>query len=67
MSCYTRHLEDPMRAAGLSFDAAGKREADRRIRAKLGMSDARCPEVWARLKRLSPQEVGDLLREPAVA
>lgn len=64
MSCYTRQLEQPMRAAGLTFDASGKREADRRIRAKLGMTDAHCPEVWARLKTMDPDEIVDLLREP---
>ncbi len=67
VSCYTRHLEEPMRAAGLAFDPAGKREADRRIRANLGMAAVGCPEVWSRLKSLSPEDVRDLLREPVEA
>lgn len=65
MSCYTRHLEDPMRVAGLAFNAAGKREADKRIRIRLDMIEAGCPDVWARLKRLSPEDLRDLLRDPA--
>lgn len=64
MSCYTRHLEEPMHAAGLTFDAAGKREADRRIRRALNMIDAGCPAVWARLKQLSEEEIRNLLRTP---
>ncbi|MGA7672567.1 MAG: hypothetical protein WBW04_19255 [Nitrolancea sp.] len=62
MSCYTRHLEAPMWAAGLAFDPAGKREADRRIRAGLKMIDEDCPVIWARLKQLSAEEILDLLR-----
>lgn len=50
-----------MRSAGLPFDRDGKREADRRIRAGLKMEDADCPEVWARLKQISPDEVRGLL------
>lgn len=64
MSCYTRHLEVPIRDAGLTFDAPGKREADRRIRARLGMIDNGCPEVWARLKTMNLEEITELLREP---
>lgn len=51
-----------MWAAGLAFDPAGKREADRRIRAGLKMIDEDCPVIWARLKQLSAEEILDLLR-----
>ena len=44
MSCYTRHLTDQMRAIGLPDDFAGRREADRRVRAALGLPGADCPE-----------------------
>ena len=64
MSCYTRHLEAPMHAAGLAFDPAGKREADRRIRAGLKMVNEDCPVVWARLKQLSAEEIQHLLSAP---
>ena len=67
MSCYTRHLKEPMREAGLSFDPDGKREADRRIRVGLHLIDADCPVVWARLKQLSPQEIGVLLVAPVAS
>jgi hypothetical protein len=67
MSCYTRHLAEPMRAAGLPFDRIGKHEADRRIRAGLKMEEADCPEVWVRLKQLTPNEVQALLGAPATS
>jgi len=54
-----------MRAAGLAFDPAGKREADRRIRAGLKMIDEDCSVIWARLKQLSAEEILDLLRVSA--
>ena len=56
-----------MRAAGITFDPAGKREADRRIRVNLGMAGAGCPEIWSHLKTLSPGDVLDLLRKPVEA
>lgn len=57
MSCYTRHLGEQVRAAGLADDAAGRREADRRIRAALKLADADCPDVWRAVKALDPSEV----------
>jgi hypothetical protein len=53
MSCYTRHLQEAMRLAGLPFDAQSKRQADSRIRRALGLQGADCPEVWQRLKTMS--------------
>lgn len=50
MSCYTRHLREQMQEAGLTFDAGGKKEADRRIRVALGKADANCPEIWRVIK-----------------
>ena len=50
MCCYTRHLTEEMRAAGLANDRAGRREADHRIRIALGAEDDDCPDVWRRLK-----------------
>ncbi len=69
MCCYTRHLTDELRAAGLSDDRAGRREADRRIRIALGIEDADCPDVWRRLKELGRDAWPDLVRpsEPDVA
>ena len=61
MSCYTRHLTDQMRAIGLPDDPAGRREADRRVRAALGLADADCPEIWRRLKALGHATWLDLL------
>ena len=63
MSCYTRHLTDQMRAADLPDDPAGRREADRRVRAALGLPDADCPEIWRRLNALGLAAWADLLRE----
>ena len=52
MCCYTRHLREEMRAAGLPDDRAGRREVDRRIRIALGAEDDGCPDAWRRLKEL---------------
>ena len=64
MCCYTRHLTEEMRAAGLTDDRAGRREADRRIRIALGAEDDGCPDVWRRLKELGRDAWPSRLREP---
>ena len=64
MSCYTSHLTEPMRAVGLPDDRAGRREADRRIRARLGVPNADCPEIRRQLKALGSAAWLDLLRAP---
>lgn len=61
MSCYTRHLREPILAAGLPFDPPGKREADRRIRDGLGLGHADCPEVWRQVKALPAADLATLL------
>ncbi|MBI2916434.1 MAG: hypothetical protein HYY01_00425 [Chloroflexi bacterium] len=55
MTCYTRHLKEAMELAGLPFDPAGKREADRRLRRALSLEDADCPDVWKQVKPLRDQ------------
>jgi hypothetical protein len=52
-----------MLEAGLAHDTKGKAEADRRIRAGLHMMDANCPEVWAKVKKMSAPERLDILRK----
>jgi len=47
VSCYTRHLTEFLPAEPT---AAAKRALDARVRDVLGMGDADCPEVWARVK-----------------
>ena len=47
MSCYTRHLEDLLPAAP---SAADKRALDSAVRKVLGMAEADCPDVWAKVK-----------------
>ena len=64
MTCYVRHLKEQMAEAGLADDRAGRREADRRVRAGLGMLDADCPDVWRTVKTLDRQVVAELLRQP---
>ena len=62
MSCYARHIKPQMAEVGLPDDRAGRREADRRIRAGLEMEDADCPDVWRRVKALDHDAVTALLR-----
>jgi hypothetical protein len=47
VSCYTRHLTEFLPAEPT---AADKRAMDARVREVLGMRDADCPEVWAKVK-----------------
>jgi hypothetical protein len=65
MCCYVRHIKGPLAEAGLPDTLPGRREADRRIRAGLGMADADCPDVWRRVKPLSSSAVLALLARPA--
>jgi hypothetical protein len=47
VSCYTRRLGDLLPANPTGAD---KRVLDRAIRRVLGVQDAHCPEVWAKVK-----------------
>ena len=63
MSCYVRHLKEQMAEAGLADDRAGRRKAERRVRAELGMAEADCPDVWRAVKALDRAAVAELLRQ----
>jgi hypothetical protein len=65
MCCYVRHLKGPLAKAGLPDDLDGRREADRRIRAGLGLSEADCPDVWRTVKALDLADVLRLMRTGA--
>ena len=62
MCCYVRHLKGPLAAAGLPDTLPGRRKADRRIRAALGMSDADCPDVWHAVKPIDAARVLALMQ-----
>jgi hypothetical protein len=62
VSCYVRHIKEQLAEAGLADDRAGRREADRRVRASLDMADDDCPDVWRRVKSLDREAVLELLR-----
>jgi hypothetical protein len=61
MCCYVRHIRGLLHEASLPDSLPGRRGADRRIRAGLSMADADCPDVWRRVKPLSPSAVLALL------
>jgi hypothetical protein len=57
MTCYQRHLGSLFDSLGLDYDRANRALVDAAIREVLGVpEDARCPEVWASIKALSPDE-----------
>ncbi|HET6352628.1 MAG TPA: hypothetical protein VFG89_10945 [Coriobacteriia bacterium] len=57
MTCYQRHLGSLFEALGLDYDKANRRKVDDAIRAVLKVPDgAHCPEVWAAIKSLTPEE-----------
>ena len=47
MSCYTRHLDEFLPREPTSPDRFALDEA---VRTTLGMAEADCPEVWAKVK-----------------
>ena len=66
MSCYTRHLGDLLPAQPEQSD---KRALDGAIRRVLGMEEADCPDVWAKvqLRRDEPDFAGSVRDEMGVA
>ena len=62
MSCYTRHLGDWLPAQPEQSD---KRDLDGAIRRVLGMEEADCPDVWAkvRARRDEPDFAGSVRDE----
>jgi hypothetical protein len=57
MSCYLRHLDDVVTAAGLKLGPENRKEVDRTIKEFLGL--ANCPDVWKEVKkRLATDEHG---------
>lgn len=51
MSCYLRHLKPLLSELGLEpEDKAGRREIDMAVRALVGKSGEKCPEVWKKVK-----------------
>ena len=49
MSCYLRHLDDVVSAAGVKLVPENRKEVDRTIKELLGESD--CPDVWIEVKK----------------
>lgn len=57
MSCYLRHLDDVIIAAGVKIGPGNRKEVDRTIKELLGLDD--CPAVWNEVKkRLAADEHG---------
>lgn len=48
MSCYTRHLDDVLREAGIEPTRPNRRRADGIVRDFVG--EDVCPQVWKRVK-----------------
>lgn len=57
MSCYLRHLDDVVNAAGVKLTPENRKEVDRTIKELLGLDY--CPDVWKEVKkRLAADEHG---------
>ncbi len=57
MSCYLRHLDDVVIAAGVKLTPENRKEVDRTIKELLGKDY--CPDVWKEVKkRLAADEHG---------
>ena len=61
MTCYQRHLVGMFDTLGLAYDKKNRARVDGAIRKLFGLDDeAHCPEVWASIKALTPEESADL-------
>ena len=49
MSCYLRHLDDVVTAAGVKLGPGNRKEVDQTIKELLGQAD--CPDVWKEVKK----------------
>jgi hypothetical protein len=57
MTCYQRHLGPLFDTLGLAYEKPERARVDAAIRRVLGFGpDAHCPEIWAAIKALSPDE-----------
>jgi hypothetical protein len=57
MSCYLRHLDDVVAAAGVKLGPENRKDVDRTIKELLGLTV--CPDVWKEVKnRLAVDEHG---------
>jgi hypothetical protein len=57
MSCYLRHLDDVVTAAGVKLGPENRKQVDQTIKDLLGQ--ANCPDVWIEVKkRLAADEHG---------
>jgi hypothetical protein len=57
MSCYLRHLDDVVVAAGVRLGPENRKDVDGTIKELLGLSY--CPDVWIEvMKRLAADEHG---------
>jgi hypothetical protein len=57
MSCYLRHLDDVVNAAGVKLGPGNRKEVDQTIKELLGLSH--CPDVWIEVKkRIAADEHG---------
>lgn len=57
MTCYQRHLGSLFDSLGLEYDKGNRERVDAAIRGLLRLDEtAHCPEVWASIKALSPEQ-----------
>ena len=66
MTCYQRHMTWLFEELGLEYDKANRRDVDTALRELLAVpAEAHCPEIWAAVKGLEPDELTALA--PGVA
>lgn len=60
MSCYLRHLGGVMQKAGVTpTTKEERRRVDRAVREIVGITDAKCPEVWKEVKKQLQEPAGE--------
>jgi len=61
VTCYQRHIGDVFDALDLEYEKENRARVDRALRDLLDVPDAaHCPEVWAAVKALTPEQRADL-------
>lgn len=58
MTCYQRQMGWLFESLDLEYDKTNRRRVDDALRVVFGLEgDVHCPEVWAAIKGLSPEEL----------
>jgi hypothetical protein len=50
MSCYFRHIEDILQAAGITVTKENRKQVDEAVHQAVGVAYKNCPVTWKKIK-----------------